>query len=51
MKSLLSYIKDIYYNKMLPSENVYEMTTISRNEKFGKDNYRVSIHGQRVAVS
>ena len=49
MKSLLSYIKDIYYNKLLPSENVYEMATISRNEKFGKDNYRVSIHGPASA--
>ena len=49
MKSLLSYIKDIYYNKMLPSEKVYEMTTISRNEKFGKDNYRVAIHGPASA--
>ena len=49
MKSLLSYIKNIYYNKLLPSENVYEMATISRNEKFGKDNYRVSIHGPASA--
>lgn len=49
MKSLLSYIKDIYYEKLLSSEKVYEMTTISRNEKFGKDNYRVSIHGPASA--
>ena len=26
-----------------------EMATISRNEKFGKDNYRVSIHGPASA--
>lgn len=41
MRSIKEFIFDIFY----PSESIFEMATISKAERWGKDSYRIATHG------
>ena len=38
-------IKEYLFNFICGSESIYEMATISKNEKWGNNQYRIATHG------
>lgn len=38
-------IKEFIQDYLWPSEKIFEMATISKSERWGKDNYKIAIHG------
>lgn len=38
-------IREILFDAFTPSENIFEMATISKAERWGNDNYKIAIHG------
>lgn len=43
---MLSIKEFIYKNIWAPSERIFEMATISKNEKWGNYHYRIAVHGE-----
>lgn len=38
-------LKNFIINLMMPSEVIFEMTTIDKHVKFSKNTYKIALHG------